>query len=118
MENHEFWSPARTFQRCFYGGNYIGILWGLSIELARPDGAVTFTRLHKASRWDLHPPLLCALSTAESLSCPKCHAKCIPGRVDRGPHDISGSTIINIEVVQKQVGAGLHSCWEDSVGIC
>ena len=24
----------------------------------------------------------------------------------------------NIQVVQKQVGAGLHSCWEDSVGIC
>jgi hypothetical protein len=24
----------------------------------------------------------------------------------------------NIQVVQKQVAAGLHSCWEDSVGIC
>ena len=23
-----------------------------------------------------------------------------------------------IQVVQKQVGARLHSCWEDSVGIC
>jgi hypothetical protein len=24
----------------------------------------------------------------------------------------------NIQVVQKQVGFGLHNCWKDSVGIC
>jgi hypothetical protein len=67
MENHELWSPGSTFQWCFYGGNYIGSFWGSLIELARPDGAVTFTRLRRASS----SLLLCALSTAESLSCPK-----------------------------------------------
>ena len=49
MKKHEFWSPASTFQWCFYGGNYIGIFWGSSIELDRPDGEATFSRLHKAS---------------------------------------------------------------------
>ena len=49
MENHELWSPGSTFQWCFYGGNYIGIFWGLPIELARPDGEVAFTRLCRAS---------------------------------------------------------------------
>ena len=49
MENQEFWSPGSTFQCCFYGGNYIRIFWGSSIDLARPDGEVTFTRLPKAS---------------------------------------------------------------------
>ncbi len=67
MENHEFWSPGSTFQWRFYGGNYIGIFWGSSIGLGRADVEVTFTRLPKAST----RPLLCALSTAESLSCPK-----------------------------------------------
>jgi hypothetical protein len=58
------------------------------------------------------PPLLCALSTADQE--PQLSKK---DRVDRGPHNISGSTIINIQVVQKQMGAGLHSCLEDSVEI-
>ena len=49
MKKHEFWLPASTFQWCFYGGNYIGIFWGSSTELGRPDGMVTFTRLHRAS---------------------------------------------------------------------
>ena len=49
MENHEFWSPASTFQWCFYGGNNIGIFWGPPIDLGRPDGAVTFTRFPRAS---------------------------------------------------------------------
>ena len=48
-ENHEFWSPGITFQWRFYGGNYIGISWGLPIELDRPDGVVTFTSLRKSS---------------------------------------------------------------------
>ena len=54
-------------------------------------------------------PLLCALSTAESLSCPKRIGSIGVPRYFR---------VNNIQVVQKQVGAGLHSCWEDSVGIC
>ena len=67
MENHDFWSPASTFQWCFYGGNYIGISWGLPTELARPDGVVTFTRLCKAStRYYALFRLLRAC-----LSCPK-----------------------------------------------
>jgi hypothetical protein len=41
------------------------IFWGLPIELARPDGAVTFTRMCKQH------PLVRDISTAESLSCPK-----------------------------------------------
>ena len=49
MENYEFWSPSSTFQWCFHGGNYIGIFWGLQIDLARPDGEATFTRLPEAS---------------------------------------------------------------------
>ena len=49
MENHEFWSAGNTFQWCFYGDNYIWIFWGSSTELARPDGAVIFTSLRRAS---------------------------------------------------------------------
>ena len=45
LKYHKFWSPGSTFQWCFYGVSYIGIFWGLPIELARPDGAVTFTSL-------------------------------------------------------------------------
>jgi hypothetical protein len=86
MENHELWSPGSTFHKCFYGGNYLGSFRGSLVELARPGDAVTFTRLHKASS----SLLLCALSNAESLSCPKS----------------TGS--IGIQIVQKQVDAGLH----------
>jgi hypothetical protein len=49
MKDHEFWSPASTFQWRFYGGNYIGIFWGSSIGLGRADGELTFTRLPRAS---------------------------------------------------------------------
>ena len=48
MQKHDFWSPGSTFQWRFYGGNYIGISWGLPTELARPDGVVTFTSLRRA----------------------------------------------------------------------
>jgi hypothetical protein len=54
-------------------------------------------------------PLLCALSTAESLSCPKSIGSIGVLQYFR---------VNNIQVVQKQVGAGLYSCHEDSVGIC
>jgi hypothetical protein len=58
--NHEFWSPASTFQWCFYGGNYMGIFWGSPIGLDIPDGAVIFTSLRKASsiRYDALSRLL------------------------------------------------------------
>jgi hypothetical protein len=49
MKNHEFWSSGGTFQWRFYGGDYIGIYQGFSIELERPDGVVTFTSLRKSS---------------------------------------------------------------------
>jgi hypothetical protein len=99
---------AALFNGCFFGCNYSGIFWGSTIELARPDGAVTFTRSHEPApvisgmcSWDCREPQL-----------PKKY------RVDLGSHNISGSTILCVQVVQKQVGAWLHSCWEDSVGIC
>ena len=78
-ENQEFRSPDSTFQLSFYGGNYTGSFWGLPIELARPDGAVTFTRLCKASTVSMH-----------SFGCwePRLSKKY---RVDRGYHNISGS---------------------------
>jgi hypothetical protein len=44
-----FWSPGCSFRWWFYGGNYINIFWGSSIELGRPDGKATFTRLSEAS---------------------------------------------------------------------
>jgi hypothetical protein len=68
----------------------VGIFRGLPIELARPDGVVTFTRLCKAI---IRYYRLCALSTAESLGCPKSIGSIL---VDRGFHNISGSTIFRL----------------------
>jgi hypothetical protein len=53
--------------------------------------------------------LLCALSTTESLSCPKSIGSI-------GGNPIFG--VNNIQVVQKQEAARQYSCWEDSLGIC
>ena len=91
LQNHNFWSPATTFQWCFYGGNYIGIFWGSTIELARPDGALTFTRLCKASTGYYHG----MRSFHGSFGCwePQLSKKY---RVDRGYYNISGSTIFKL----------------------
>jgi hypothetical protein len=47
MNNHEFRSPASTFQWCFYGGNCVGIVSGSQSDRAGPADTVTFTSLRK-----------------------------------------------------------------------
>ena len=86
MENHQFWSPGSTFQWCFYGGNYIGIFWGLPIELARPDGTVTL---------DLPGCARPAHVIMRSFDCwePQLFKKYF---ADRGFHNILGSTIFKL----------------------
>jgi hypothetical protein len=65
-QDFEFGSPANTFQWCFYGDNYIGIFWGFD-NWTRPSGRRG--NIYELAQGQLL--LLCSLSTAESLSCPK-----------------------------------------------
>jgi hypothetical protein len=83
MENHEFWSPDCTFQWCFYGGIYIEIFWGSSVELARPGRG----NVYKVAQGQ--HPLLCAFSSFDCWEPPLSKKY----RVDRVAHNISGSTI-------------------------
>jgi hypothetical protein len=68
MENHTFWSPDCTFQWCFYWCNYIGHTDFLRFAnwTSSSGRRGNFYQVPEGQH-----PLLCALSTAESLSCPK-----------------------------------------------
>jgi hypothetical protein len=87
------------------------IFGGLPIDLARPDGEATFTRLPQAST---RYYALCRLLRASVVQ------KYRVGIRIRRTLVSQYFGVNNIQVVQKQMGAGLQSCWEDSdsLGIC